>query len=159
MKAGINIGLSDAARATVNEHLNKILAHEYMLTVKTQNYHWHVKGLSFKPFHLFFEEQYNALLEIQDEVAERVIALGGQALGTLAEFIKLSTLSETPGVVPGSDRAMVEQLLQDHEAVIRLIRQSEKAVQEVGDAGTINFLGGLLEKQEKMAWMLRATVS
>jgi starvation-inducible DNA-binding protein len=151
-----NIGIADNDRANVVKILNTLLADEYVLYTKTRNYHWNVVGPQFNDLHKFFAEQYEALDEIVDEVAERARTLGGRSLATLAEFQEVSRLKEHPGQYPAADD-MLENLLADHEATIRHLRTDADTVGiEHHDAGTNDFLIGLLEKHEKMAWMLRA---
>jgi len=113
--------------------------------------------MNFKPLHLFFEEQYEAMLDIVDRVAERIRALGHMAPGTMTEFLKSSKLTEAPGENP-TDKGMLQALLHDHETIIQLIRSEVNATAELGDMGTNNFLCDILEKHEKIAWMLRATL-
>lgn len=151
----INIGISEKNRQQVGHFLNSLLAHEYVLYTKTLKFHWNVEGKLFHPLHLFFESQYEQMLDIVDDVAERARALGIKAAGTLAEFLEHSTLKEQPGKNP-NDLGMIEQLTIDHEIIIKYIRDHVEKVLEFGDAGTNNFLAELIEKHEKMAWMLRA---
>jgi starvation-inducible DNA-binding protein len=152
----VNIGLSDRSRQAVVAILSRLLADEYVLYTKTRNYHWNVVGPQFNDLHRFFETQYEALDEVIDEVAERARSLGGAAVGTLAEFVKLARLKEHPGRYPGA-RNMIENLLEDHQALIQTLRKDlDAALDRHGDAGTSDFLTGLMEKHEKMAWMLRA---
>lgn len=151
-----NIGLTEKQRAGVVEILNTLLADEFVLYTKTRNYHWNVTGPQFHELHKFFEEQYEALSDIVDEVAERIRALGGEALGTLAEFLKRTRLKEHPGKYP-SARAMLENLLNDHETIIRRVREDlETCAEKYRDMGTNDFLTELMQRHEKMAWMLRA---
>jgi starvation-inducible DNA-binding protein len=151
-----NIGIADNDRANVVKILNTLLADEYVLYTKTRNYHWNVVGPQFNDLHKFFAEQYEALDEIVDEVAERARTLGGRSLATLVEFQDTSRLKEHPGQYPTADD-MLDNLLADHEATIRQLRTDADTVgNEHHDAGTNDFLIGLLEKHEKMAWMLRA---
>jgi len=151
-----NIGLRDGDSAAVVEILNRLLADEYVLYTKTRNYHWNVVGPQFNDLHKFFEAQYEAVDGIVDEVAERARSLGGRAWGTLAEFAKATRLREEPGEAP-SAKDMLARLLADHEAIVRVLRADLVAVDEKhGDAGTNDFLTGLVEQHEKMAWMLRA---
>lgn len=153
-----NIGLDKNARQGVVEILHTVLANEFVLYTKTRNYHWNVVGPQFTELHKFFEEQYEALNGIVDEVAERARALGGRSLGTVAEFSKYTRLKENPGTQP-SARKMIEDLLGDHEAVVRHLRKDlETCADKYGDTGTENFLTDLLNRHEKMAWMLRAHV-
>jgi starvation-inducible DNA-binding protein len=152
----LNIGLGARQRQAVVEILSGLLADEFLLYAKTRNFHWNVVGPQFNDLHRFFEAQYEALDEVIDEVAERARALGGRALGTLAEFQKHARLREEPGRVPPA-REMLSTLLADHEALIQTLRQDlEAAATRHGDAGTSDFLTGLMERHEKMAWMLRS---
>jgi len=157
MKA--NIGISDANRQAVVKILNTILADEYVLYTKTRNYHWNVVGPHFNDLHKFFQAQYEELDDIVDDVAERARSVGGPASGTLAEFSRETRLKEEPGQHPDA-LAMAAKLLADHEALIQSLRGDlATAMDKHADAGTSDFLTGLMEKHEKMAWMLRAIVS
>jgi len=145
-------------RPAVTELLNSLLADEFVLYAKTRNYHWNVRGIHFRELHKLFEKQYKKLDEILDEVAERVRTCGGLALGTLSEFLDGSRLREQPGRYPDS-RAMIGDLLRDHEEVIDFIRDAVvRCEDEFGDVGTSNFLADLLQDHEKMSWMLEATI-
>jgi starvation-inducible DNA-binding protein len=125
-------------------------------SIKTRNYHWNVVGPQFNDLHKFFEAQYEKLNEIVDEIAERVRALGGISLGTLAEFLKHTRLKEYPGQNP-STHDMILNLLNDHEQLIRNLRVDlDTCDSKYHDVGTNDYLTGLMEKHEKMAWMLRS---
>ena len=113
-------------------------------------------GPQFNDLHKFFEGQYEALNEVVDDVAERARSLGGKAFGTLAEFSQNTRLKEQPGKQPPA-LTMVANLQSDHEAMVRSLRADLETVTEKhNDAGTSDFLTGLMEKHEKMAWMLRS---
>ena len=152
----IEIGLNDSQRKPVIEILNRLLADEVALYVKTRNFHWNVEGPDFSELHKFFEEQYEQLDEIMDEVAERARALDGYATGSLGEFAAATRLKEAKGGrIPAKE--MLAQLLADHQTLIRNLRTEAAEVGDKhGDAGTEDFLVGLMEQHEKMSWMLRA---
>ena len=151
-----NIGIPDASRDGVIKLLAPLLADEYLLYTKTRNYHWNVVGPQFNDLHKFFEGQYEALNEVVDDVAERARSLGGKAYGTLTEFSQHTRLKEQPGKQPPA-LTMVANLQADHEAMVRTLRADLATVMEKhNDAGTSDFLTGLMEKHEKMAWMLRS---
>jgi starvation-inducible DNA-binding protein len=153
MKA--NIGIAEEHLQAVGLALNTLLADEYVLYTKTRNYHWNVEGDGFHAMHKFYEEQYEELDDIIDEVAERVRALGHYAEGRLADFLKLARLTEQATT---SDRsAQLKNLLEDHETIIRGLRSDiVKFADTHKDLGTSDFVTGLMERHEKMAWMLRA---
>lgn len=151
-----NIGLPDKSRDAVVKVLNVLLADEYVLYTRTRSFHWNVVGPNFAELHAFFQAQYEALDAIVDEVAERARTLGGAAAGSLGEFLKLTRLKESPAA-PKDAPGMLGALLEDHEAVIQALRRDLALVDERhGDIGTNDFLTGLMERHEKMAWMLRA---
>jgi starvation-inducible DNA-binding protein len=154
--ADVNIGISQKDRVEVSRILAELLADEYVLYTKTRNFHWNVIGMQFSELHKFFESQYEGLNELIDEIAERIRALGEPAPGSLAEFLKFARLQESPGrTEQGAE--MLSQLARDHHALIQQYRaEIGKVTDKHGDAGTGDFLTGLMEQHEKIAWMLRS---
>lgn len=153
-----NLGLDAKEREGAAALLVPLLADAHVLYVKTRNFHWNVTGPHFAELHKLFEAQYDALAEEIDGIAERIRALGARAPGTMKEFLGHARLKEQPGKQPEA-MAMVGQLLEDHEALARRLREEVDLAQETfHDAGTADFLTGLLEAHEKTAWMLRATL-
>lgn len=154
MKA--NIGITEKNTQAVANALAKTVADEFVLSVKTRNAHWNIEGADFHAMHLFFESQYNALDETVDSVAERIRSLGHYAPGTLKEFLDLTSLTEKRGN-KNSSESFIKDLLGDHEAIIVELRENINLfANKYNDAGTSDFITGLLESHEKMAWMLRA---
>jgi starvation-inducible DNA-binding protein len=138
--------------------LNQVLATEYVLYTKTQNYHWNVTGESFYEIHTFLEKQYKELSEIIDEIAEKVRSLEGMATGTLKEFLENSQVKEEPGIYP-KEKQMLKNLLNDHSILITQLKSVIKLAEKLEEYSTNDFLIGLLEKHETMAWMLRSFVT
>jgi starvation-inducible DNA-binding protein len=154
----INIGLTEEQRQGVINLLNQDLADAYVLLVKTKKFHWDVVGPQFRSLHQIWEEHYQALTETIDAVAERVRALGGYPVGTLEGFLKIATLKEEAGTVPTAT-GMVARLVDDHEQVIRNLRDHvDQTGEQFHDQGTSDFLTGLMEGHEQMAWMLRSFI-
>ncbi len=152
----INIGLSEKERQGVVDILNNALADAYLLLIKTKKYHWDVVGPQFRTLHELWEEHYEALTISIDAIAERVRMLNGYPLGTAEDFIKHASLKEHSGELP-SAQEMVQQLVADHEQIIRNLRGFiEQTAEEFNDEGTADFLTGLMQEHEQMAWMLRS---
>ena len=151
----INTGISKKNCQEIAKLLNHLLANEYTLYTKTWKFHWNVKGKHFGALHPFLDAQRIKLGDIVDEVAERVRALNIDAAGTLTEFLEETSLPEHPGKNP-EDMTMLKLLLADHEEIIRQTRENAEFIIKMNDDGTNNFLCELLEKHEKMAWMIRA---
>ena len=153
MKA--NIGLSDKNSEEAASVLNKILADEFLLYTKTRNYHWNVEGDRFMGLHLFFESQYTQLEVVIDETAERIRQIGHYAQARLKDFIVQSQLVEQE--YTSDQKAQLKNLLDDHEAIIRFLRlHIDVFTNDFKDAGNADYITGLMEKHEKMAWFLRS---
>jgi starvation-inducible DNA-binding protein len=153
-----NIGLTEEQRHGVIELLNQDLADQYLLIIKTKKYHWDIVGPQFRTLHTLWEEQYNALTLNIDATAERVRQLGGYPLGTAAGFVQYSSIKEHPNDLPDANE-MVDRLVQDHELVIRNLRgHIDHCGEQYHDEGTADFLTGLMEQHEEMAWMLRSFI-
>ncbi len=154
-----NIGIADKNLKNVATLLNELVADEYVLYTKTRRYHWNVQGMYFNDLHKFFEGQYQQLDEIVDGTAERIRQLGHFALGTMNSFLKVTRLLETSEDKLDA-KGMLQNLLADHETIIRLLRENiGKCNDDYKDVGTGDYLTGLMEEHEKMAWMIRAFVS
>lgn len=150
-----NIGLSGEQLGEITTMLSKVLADSVMLYTKTRKFHWNVKGESFMELHKLFEDQYNKLEEAIDEIAERINKLGSPTPGTMKEFLETSSLKESPGKYP-NQKDMLKELLGDHESVIKGLRQNiDDSDKKMGDAGTADFLTGLMQEHETIAWTLR----
>lgn len=153
-----DIGLSATNVQGVAAILSRLLADEHVLYTRLRNYHWNLVGMAFGPLHGLFQQQYEALADEIDDIAERIRMLGPAAPGTLTEFLHLATLTERPGELPDAS-GMIRQLVADHEAIIRHLRRDLRACDEqYDDMGTSDMLTGLMEKHEKMAWLLRAHI-
>jgi len=154
MKA--NIGINEENRSAVSAQLAKLLADEYVLYTKTRNAHWNIEGPDFHAMHLFFESQYQQLDDVMDSVAERIRKIGHYAPATLTQLLQLTHLTEA-SVNKNTSTGFLKELLEDHESIITFIRGNiNPFANDYHDAGTSDFITGLLETHEEMAWMLRA---
>lgn len=150
-----DLGISGKNLKSVNEILNNVLADGNIMYIKLRKFHWNLSGDNFLELHELFEAQYNAVAEAVDLVAERISTLGGEAIGTAVEFAEKSQLTENPGKFPDNQR-MLKELVGDHETIIKSLRSNlDDCEEKYGDAGTADFLNGLMQEHEKMAWKLR----
>jgi starvation-inducible DNA-binding protein len=149
-------GINSAHLAVVAHSLSQLLADEFVLYTKTKKAHWNVEGPDFYSKHLFFEQQYTQLDDIIDTLAERIRILGHYAPGTLKEYLELTHLSETAPENNGS-LSYIKGLLADHESILIYLRENiNHYATTLKDQGTGDYVTGLVEAHEKMAWMLRA---
>ena len=150
----INIGIDQAERREIAEGLSRLLADSYTLYLKTHNFHWNVTGPMFNTLHTMFEGQYTELATAVDEIAERIRALGEPAPGSYAQFAELTSISEETGTP--SAEAMIKQLVDGQEAVVRTARSVFPAAEKAGDEPTADLLTQRMHLHEKNAWMLRS---
>ena len=154
----LNTGISEENSKKVADSLNEILSDEFVLYTKTLNFHWNIEGRDFHALHLFLDEQYNQLQTIIDSVAERVRKVGHFAKGSMKEFLDTTTLKEHSGAASVSE-IMLTNLVSDHDAIIRKTRKLiDEFDKKYDDAGSADFITGIMKEHEKMAWMLRSSV-
>ena len=150
-----NIGITAKNLKSVTDLLSSVLGDAMTLYTKTRKFHWNVSGNSFMELHKLFEAQYTQLEEAIDEIAERINKLGSKTPGTMEEFLQLTSLKETPGKYP-SQKEMLNELLNDHETVIKQLRKFiDDCDEKYKDKGTADFLTALLIQHETIAWTLR----
>jgi starvation-inducible DNA-binding protein len=143
--------MSDARYHT----LAKLLADTYAVYLKTQNYHWHVKGPFFKSHHVLFEEHYTELALAVDAIAERILMLGYHAPATFRAYAELTSITEGNSDLSSDD--MIKDLSSDHRQLIQDLYQAIEAAQGAQDEGTLALLSERVAHHEKMAWMLQAS--
>ena len=157
MAPGVDIGIADKDRKTISQDLAQFLSDSFTLYLKTHNFHWNVTGPMFNSLHAMFMDQYTEQWNALDETAERIRALGYNAPGSYAEFIRLSSITEEPGLTEAPDwRDMVRQLVEGNEAVCRTARRALSNADDAGDDPTVDLLTQRLQVHEKNAWMLRS---
>ena len=120
--------LAPSALEDVVEGLTQAVAETCVETMKAQNYHWNVTGMAFGPLHELFQKIYEDHFEAQDELAERIKALGAHAVGRYDAFQKRSKIAECDGTL--SAEQMVANLRDDQQAL----------------AGTLNALAEVADK-------------
>lgn len=150
----IDIGINEKDRAEIAAGLGRLLADTYSLYLKTHNFHWNVTGPMFQTLHLMFEAQYTELALAVDLVAERIRSLGFPAPGTYGEFVRLSSIKETPGVPKAEE--MIRLLVEGQEAVVRTARSIFPLAEKATDEATADLLTQRIQLHEKTAWMLRS---
>ena len=147
-------GMSDSGGKKISKMLYHFLSDTYMIYLKTQNFHWNVKGPNFFSLHILFEKQYTELAEALDEIAERVQALGSFVDASFSGFKHGCCLKEERR--PLQAKKMLEQLLKDHEMVIRCAREIAVFAEEEKDQATGDLMARRLGVHEKFAWMIRS---
>ncbi|MCE3199018.1 DNA starvation/stationary phase protection protein [Paenibacillus sonchi] len=134
--------------------LNRQTANWTLLGVKLHHYHWYVSGPQFFTLHAKFEELYTEAATYVDDLAERLLAIGGQPASTMTQYLALSDLKEASGGETAQE--MVAQLVKDFAVVTGELKSTISAAEELGDQPTADLLTGIRTSVEKSAWMLNA---
>lgn len=152
----IEIGINAKNSHAVALELSKILADENVLYLKTKNAHWNIEGHDFIEKHLLFETQFGQIDGLIDAIAERIRSIGHYAPATLKSYLSLTHLSEKSGE-KNNGEGFVRELVEDHESIIINLREHIKSfANDFHDAGSSDFITGLMQTHEKMAWFLRS---
>lgn len=152
----VDLGLSQESVEGVVSILTRALSDVQVLYVKSLYVHWNIHDSSFYGIHTLLEEQYNALKEAGDTLAERVRSYGVPVIGSMSNFLAHTRLEEMDEArLVGSEA--LEMLAADHEAVVRQLRQDiERCEDEYGDMGAADLLTGYMQTHQEMAWMWRS---
>ena len=134
--------------------LHQLLADFQVHYTNLRGFHWNIKGHGFFVLHSKFEDLYNDAAEKVDELAERILMLGGTPENNFSQYLKVSHVKEVSGVTCGSDA--VEHILETYNHLIAEERKVIDIADEAGDVVTADLLTGYLKEQEKMIWMLVA---
>lgn len=139
---------------TLHEMLNRQLSNAMVLYMKLHNYHWYVKGPQFYTLHEKFEQLYNEVAGYMDELAERLLTIGGQPVATLAGVLEKTSLSEANSSI--SAEQMVQSLIDDFQKVMEELKQGYKLAEQEEDEPTADMFKEMLEHLDKHVWMLQA---
>lgn len=134
--------------------LNVQVANWSLLGVKLHHYHWYVKGPQFFVLHEKFEELYNTAAGYVDELAERLLAIGGKPAGSMSDYLKLATISEASG--ESSAEQMVQKLTDDFAVLAQELKNGIEAASSQEDDASADLLTGILADVQKQSWMLSA---
>ncbi len=149
-----DIGLEVKDSKALIEKLNILLANYQVYYQNLRNFHWNVSGSNFFELHAKFEELYTTANVSVDEVAERILTLGGRPLSSYAEYINSATIQEA-GKVDDSVE-MVKAVRDNINVLLELERAALEAASDQGDEGTVTLMSDYITAKEKVVWMLSA---
>ncbi|WP_141433254.1 Dps family protein [Bacillus sp. 03113] len=134
--------------------LNTQIANWSVLYTKLHHFHWYVKGPSFFTLHAKFEELYDEAAGVVDQAAERLLAIGGEPISTLKEFLNTTTLTEASGEKTTNE--MVASLVKDYKQLNEELKALAALAESENDSVTHDFGIELVEKNDTHIWMLTA---
>ena len=149
------LDLPDNTRKAMVALLNARLADAIDLRLALKQAHWNVKGPNFIALHEMFDQMQTRVNTFVDEIAERAVTLGGQALGTTQAVAKESKLAPYPADIV-AERAHIEALAERVATFAKLTRQAIDAADEAGDKDTADLFTGVSRQIDMDLWFLEA---
>lgn len=138
----------------VVESLKRLLADYQVFYTNLRGLHWNIKGHQFFVLHAKFEELYNDAASKADEVAERILTLGGVPENRFSEYLKTANIRETAAVSCADEALRI--ILDSYGYLIGEERKLLAKASEAGDDTTATLMSDYLKEQEKLVWMLTA---
>ena len=135
--------------------LNLYLANQMVDYVKKHNLHWNLKGKSFFTLHAKLEDLYDEANDILDEVAERILALGGKPVSNMKGALAIATIKELEDGAK-SEEETIKALVSDTEYWIKDSKEIVELAEKEGDGVTADMFNGYIKNYQKLAWMLKA---
>jgi starvation-inducible DNA-binding protein len=151
-----SIDLPADTRESMIALLNQHLADTFDLLSQTKQAHWNVKGMNFIALHKLFDDLADSLEGQVDDLAERVTALGGLAMGTARMAAANSRLAEFPPITAGDE--VVTALVARYAALAKTSRAAIDTAAEAGDVSTSDLFTGISRDLDKHLWFLEAHV-
>lgn len=154
MNALNRIGLDSAKSVELIENLNDLLSNYHLFYMNLRGFHWNIQGEKFFELHLKFEELYdNVILKI-DEIAERILTLGGTPLHSFTDYLSKSEIKEAKNVTGANET--VASVLDSFKVLLLKQRNLLELSGDAGDEGTNALMSDYIREQEKLVWMYSA---
>ena len=134
--------------------LNVLLANYQTYYQNLRGVHWNIKGKRFFELHVKFEELYTTAQEQVDEIAERILTLGGVPFHTLESYVKHASVPVGENIF--DDEKTVRLVIDTISALLPLEREILTLSDEINDEGTNSLMSDFISGQEKNVWMLKA---
>lgn len=154
MKTTNQIGLDQVRSAELIEKLNDLLANYQVFYQNARGFHWNIKGEKFFELHLKFEELYTDLQLKIDEIAERILTLGGTPLHTFSDYLSLARVKPMANMTEG--KACMKNVIETFTIILIKQREILELAAEVNDEGTNAMASDYIRAQEKLVWMYNA---
>jgi starvation-inducible DNA-binding protein len=138
--------------------LNARLADSIDLALLTKQAHWNIKGPNFIALHEMIDGFRSELDTHVDTMAERVVQLGGTALGTTQAVAKATSLAPYPTDI-SHQKDHLAALIERYAKVANVARAAIDEADEAGDADTADIFTAYSRALDKSLWFLEAHVS
>jgi len=154
----ISFHISPEGVEEIGTALRALLADFFTLYLKTKNFHWHMRGIHFRDFHLLLDEQGDQLFEATDAIAERARKIGATSLRSVGDITRHQRLSDNDFERVAS-LVMLSELCSDNLRLASFMRETHGICDQVGDLATASLIENWIDEAERRAWFLTATTA
>jgi starvation-inducible DNA-binding protein len=148
------LGLDASKTDKINLELNELLASFQTYYQNLRGIHWNIKGKRFFELHVKFEELYTDATIKVDEIAERILTLGGQPLHTFDDYLKTSKVAVGKNIT--NDEESVRLIIASLSSLLKLERSILMLSDDAQDEGTNGLMSDFISEQEKTLWMMQS---
>ncbi len=147
--------IPEKSRLQITELLQERLADSIDLMMQAKQAHWNVKGANFIALHELFDKVYTDSGKHVDLIAERIVQLGGIALGTIRAAAARTSLPEYPTEITSSIKH-VSELAHAIAFYGELVRKGIERANELEDADNADILTEVSRSTDGNLWFVEA---
>ena len=145
-----------ASVAEISGTLRHLLADVLVLFVKTKGFHWHIGGRHFREDHLLLDEHATQILNMVDDIAERIRKIGGTAIHSIGDVARNQRLQDH-AVVDCSATDMLREVTDDNRQLRTFLREAHELCDRHRDVATASLIENWIDETDRRVWFLSET--
>lgn len=134
--------------------LNTLLTNLNVFYRKLQNYHWNIIGKDFFVIHSKLEEYYDKINEQIDEIAEHILMINGEPLGTMKDYLENTSIQEAKNEKV-KDNVVFEEIIKDYGVLLQNVTDIKEKADKQADYLTSSLMDDYISDYSKILWMLK----
>lgn len=136
------------------KELNQLLCDFHVYYQNARGAHWNIKGPRFFELHEKFEELYTEALANIDDIAERILTIGGRPDHTLETYLNKSAIQSVED--ESKDESLVNMIINNLQTLVKQENKVKEIAVKSDDAETEDMMIALVNSQEKIQWMFNS---
>ena len=138
------------------KNLNCLLSDLSVFYRKLQNYHWNVSGKNFFIMHAKLEEYYDEINEQIDEIAEHILMLNHEPLGSMKDYINNTCIAEAKNEKI-DECEVVKNVIIDYNTLLKKVTEIKEEADSKKIYATSSLMDNYISLYMKHIWMLNQT--
>ena len=150
-------GLSPSGVEEISQALRPLLADAFALYLKTKNFHWHMRGVHFRDYHLLLDDHADQIFAMTDDIAERARKIGGTTLHSIGDVARHQRLKDNDKESVAAED-MLEELRRDNRELVQFLRSTHEVCEKHNDVATTSLIENWIDETERRTWFLSEIV-